>query len=147
MNCPVYITRDFRPEDYDGVTQLWNETGLGGSFRGDTPQVVGQTLSRGGKLIIAESVGDKQILGTSWLTVDGRRAYLHHFGVREEFRGCGIAKTLLTESLIYSREKGLQVKLEVHSNNKAAINLYQKYGFQYLGDYKVFIIRKYSDQF
>lgn len=141
MNDSEYILRDYEPADYNAVEQLWNETGLGGKFRGDTSEVILRTLSMDGKLIVVETAIDKQIIGTSWITLDGRRAYLHHFGIRKEFRGNGIAKTLLTESLKFAKEKGLQIKLEVHSNNKAAISLYQKYGFKYLGDYDVYIIR------
>jgi ribosomal protein S18 acetylase RimI-like enzyme len=33
------------------------------------------------------------------------------------------------------------VKLEVHSSNIKAINLYKKFGFIPLGDYHVYIIR------
>lgn len=141
MNDSEYILRDFEPADYNAVGQLWNETGLGGNFRGDTIEVILRTLSMDGKLIVVETAIEKKIIGTSWITTDGRRAYLHHFGIRQGFRGNGIAKTLLTESLKFAKEKGLQIKLEVHSNNKAAISLYQKYGFKYLGDYDVYIIR------
>ena len=45
----------------------------------------------------------------------------------------------------FIREKGFQVKLEVHVTNLKAINLYKKYGFEYLGDYKVYIIRDIND--
>jgi len=40
-----------------------------------------------------------------------------------------------------ARNKGLQVKLEVHRTNRKAINLYKSEGFQYLGDFDVYIIR------
>ncbi|MDI3526842.1 MAG: hypothetical protein PWR03_1025, partial [Tenuifilum sp.] len=50
-------------------------------------------------------------------------------------------KRLTIESLKYVKEKGYQVKLEVHKNNTRAINLYKQFGFQYLGDYDVYIIR------
>ncbi|MBC7124579.1 MAG: hypothetical protein H5T24_03030, partial [Bacteroidales bacterium] len=48
---------------------------------------------------------------------------------------------LTRESLRFVKAKGYQVKLEVHRNNIAAINLYKQFGFQYLGDYDVYIIR------
>jgi len=48
---------------------------------------------------------------------------------------------LLEKTLAWVRETGYQVKLEVHASNKAAINLYKKYGFKYLGDYRIYIIR------
>jgi [ribosomal protein S18]-alanine N-acetyltransferase len=141
MNDSNYILRDYKPADYHAVNLLWNEIGLGGVFRGDTPEVIERTLSQGGKLIVVETIPDKKMVGTSWITTDGRRAYLHHFGIRPAFRRKGIAKTLLAESITFAKEKRLQIKLEVHTNNKEAISLYQKYGFKYLGEYDVYIIR------
>jgi ribosomal protein S18 acetylase RimI-like enzyme len=43
----------------------------------------------------------------------------------------------------FARESGLQIKLEVHKNNAIARQLYEKYGFKFLGDYDVFIVREY----
>jgi ribosomal protein S18 acetylase RimI-like enzyme len=40
---------------------------------------------------------------------------------------------------------GSQVKLEVHSTNLKAINLYKKFGFKHLGEYNVYIIRDISN--
>jgi len=84
----------------------------------------------------------RRIIGTSWLTSDARRIYLHHFGIKPGYRGKGLADLLLKESLEYAKSTGLQIKLEVHKNNKNAIELYKKAGFKYLGDYDVYIIRK-----
>jgi ribosomal protein S18 acetylase RimI-like enzyme len=144
MSKMQYINRDYRPEDFSEIAAFWDETGMGGLFRGDSPEIIDRTLSTGGKLIIAESVSPKIIIGTSWITTDGRRAYLHHFGIKQKFRGQGIAKNLLSESIRFAKERGLQIKLEVHRDNKAAVSLYQNYGFQYLGDYEVYIIRNYD---
>jgi ribosomal protein S18 acetylase RimI-like enzyme len=38
----------------------------------------------------------------------------------------------------------MQIKLEVHEQNKIAINLYEKAGFKKLGNYKVYIIRDFD---
>ncbi len=39
------------------------------------------------------------------------------------------------------KAKGYQVKLEVHRSNNVAVELYRKAGFEFLGDYDVYIIR------
>lgn len=41
----------------------------------------------------------------------------------------------------FARKVGLQIKLEVHEKHVVARNLYDKYGFKYLGDYDIFIVR------
>ena len=78
------------------------------------------------------------------MTTDGRRTLLHHFGILPEFQGQGLSKVLLKESLRFVKSTGNQVKLEVHSTNHKAINLYKKFGFVHLGEYNVFIIRDIS---
>lgn len=136
-----YIIRDYTTKDYSGVNELWKETGLGGSQRGDNDKIIEQSIQLGGKLIIIENTETKEIIGSSWMTFDGRRIHLHHIGVKPIFQNKGLGKLLTKESIKFAKEKGYQIKLEVHKNNKKAINLYKKMGFTYLGNYDVYIIR------
>src|SRR3989338_2200546 len=77
----------------------------------------------------------KKIIGTIWLTFDGRRFYLHHLVVHPDHRNKGYAKFLIEKALKCAKEAGIQIKLEVHAKNKAAIKLYQNYGFSKLDGY------------
>ncbi len=137
--------RDYVPGDYEKVLELWQRTGMGSKERGDDKETVDRCIKKGGKLIILEDKQFSSIAGTSWLTFDGRRLYLHHFGILPEYQGRGLSKYLLEETLKYVKESGHQVKLEVHSSNATAIHLYKKYGFKYLGEYEVYIIRSTND--
>ncbi len=139
-----FLLRDYRSEDFDGVSSLWISTGLGNPARGDDAGIILNSIAMGGRLIVLEEKEAGRIAGTSWMTFDGRRIHLHHFGVLAEFQGQGLADMLLEESLKWVRIKGYQVKLEVHSTNKKAVNLYKKHGFERLGDYDVYIIRDLS---
>lgn len=163
-----FIIRDYRPADYPAVAALWEATGLGGSDRGDSRAVVEHSLTLGGRLLLVEckehahafpvkqqtgarenvmsgsaaSHGHSlQLIATSWMTCDGRRLHLHHFGVMPAWQRQGIGRMLTHASVAYARDKGLQIKLEVHRDNAAAIALYKSCGFGYLGDYDVYIIR------
>ena len=78
------------------------------------------------------------------MTCDGRRILLHHFGILPEYQGKGLSEILLKESLEFVKSTGLQVKLEVHSSNIKAVNLYKKFGFKHLVGYNVYIIRDIS---
>jgi ribosomal protein S18 acetylase RimI-like enzyme len=91
-----------------------------------------------------ENISDGSICGTSWMTFDGRRIHLHHFGILPEYQGNGLSKILLKHSLEFVKKKGYQVKLEVHNSNNKAKELYKKAGFSYLGDYDIYIIRDLS---
>ena len=139
------IIREYRPQDYAEVERLWEETGMGSSIRRDDKQTIEMTLKMGGKLFILEEPKTKQVIGTSWLTHDSRRIYLHHFGILPSFQGKGLSKYLLKSSMDYARSTGMQIKIEVHQTNTRAIKLYSKVGFKYLGDYNVYVIRDYAN--
>jgi [ribosomal protein S18]-alanine N-acetyltransferase len=132
--------RDYCPEDYSDILTLWSLTGIDGAQRGDNQEIIEHSIKLGGKLIVAE-LSKKQIVGTSWITFDGRRLHLHHFGVHPEYQRKGIGTLLTRETLSFAKAKGFQIKLEVHQTNLPAIALYKKHGFTYLGDYDVYIIR------
>jgi len=136
------IIRDYQKGDFNGIMNLWMATGLSKPERGDDEATVERSIEMGGRMLVMcpESPAE-EIIGTSWMTFDGRRLHLHHFGIDPVFQRRGLARELLRESLRYVKEKGYQVKLEVHRSNTAAIEFYRKAGFIYLGDYDVYIIR------
>jgi len=139
--------REFREEDYDEIVSFWEHTDLGNPQRGDSLNTIKRTIEVGGCLLVMQNNATGKICGTSWLTTDGRRTMIHHFGILPEFQGNGLSKVLLEKTLRIVKEKGHQVKLEVHSTNIKAINLYKKYGFVHLGEYNVYIIRDISKLF
>jgi len=141
---PGYFIRNYADSDYPEMIRLWEMLGLGGAHRGDDEHVIERTIQMGGQLLLLVDQDSNAIIGTSWLTVDGRRTYLHHFGIHADYQGKGLSDDLLEESLKLAKAIGMQVKLEVHKDNVKALGLYKKTGFRYLGDYLVFIIRDIS---
>ncbi len=138
-----FIIRDYRTGDYEQIIPLWKSLDLGKPERGDNREIIENTIKGGGKLLILEDIETREIIGTSWITNDQRRLYLHHFGIKKELQGKGFAKPLLEESLKFAKKTGLQIKIEVHKTNIPALELYKKCEFKYLGDYEVYIIRDY----
>lgn len=132
---------DYDPAMYEQVNKFWNATNLGGSHRGDNATVINATLEAGGHLLILIS-DHNELIGTSWLTNDKRRTYIHHFGIKKEYRHNGLATFLLQHCMELASEDGYQVKLEVHRDNAIAKKLYENLGFKYLGDYEVMIKRE-----
>jgi ribosomal protein S18 acetylase RimI-like enzyme len=135
-----YNIRDYRESDYPALCELWMATDVGRPDRGDDNETILRSVRLGGEMLIMED-DDGLLIGSSWMTFDGRRIHLHHFAILPSHQGRGLSKPLLQESLKFVKEKGCQVKLEVHQTNIKAINLYKKAGFKYLGDYDVYIIR------
>lgn len=138
----MFIVRDYQDGDFDPIAALWLATGIGKPERGDNQRVIEKTLQQGGKLLVLEEKNQHKIVGTSWITNDGRRLLLHHFGVLPEFQGKGLSHKLMKATMKFAREQKMQIKLEVHKTNTTAINLYEKYGFTYLGDYLTYIVRE-----
>jgi hypothetical protein len=134
------IIRDYRAEDFPHVEKLWKETGIYAQERGDTPEAIERCNMQGGKLLVMEDPSNEKIVGTSWLTYDGRRIHLHHFAIRPSHQRKGLGKKLARESLKVARKKSCPVKLEVHDENIPAIRLYNKLGFDPFENYHVYML-------
>jgi len=95
MKVENFTIRDYKPEDYSAIMHLWQETGLNTPGRGDNEKTIEKTISIGGKLLVMLYKEKKNIIGSSWLTSDGRRLYLHHFGIIPEYQGMMDSKSML----------------------------------------------------
>jgi ribosomal protein S18 acetylase RimI-like enzyme len=140
-----FTIRDYWAADYPHVADIWERTGISTPGRGDSAEVIENTLRRSGRLLVLVDKASDTVVGTAWLTNDGRRLYLHHFAIDPKFQGGGLSKPLLGEALKIAKETGLQVKLEVDRANERSIHFYEKAGFKRLGDYDVYIIRDLSE--
>jgi len=141
MNRKDYIIRDYRDEDYPALISLWKNTELTYPEREDDRESITETLRMGGKLLVMIDSRDGALIGSSWMTYDGRRIYLHHFGIRTDYQRQGLGNWMAEESMKFIQEMKKQVKLEVHKNNRAAIRLYEKFGFFAFKDYYIYMIR------
>ena len=124
---------------YSEIISIWDKTGISNPERADSFDSIQRTLEHGGILLLAYM--DAILVGTIWLTNDYRRLYLHHMAVLPEFQKQGIGRSLLKEAIQIADKQGLQAKLEVHSDNAAALNLYRSMGFKVLDGYLVMIRR------
>ncbi|MGM0551510.1 MAG: GNAT family N-acetyltransferase [Bacteroidota bacterium] len=140
----TYAIREFETKDYGALMYVWEETGIGSKARGDDLGIIEQTLRLGGKLWVAELPDSDKVVGTAWLTYDGRRLHLHHIGVLPEYRRRGIGSDLTKKAISYAKKQQMQIKLEVHASNKDAIAIYERLGFNRLGDYDIYIIRSFE---
>ncbi|WP_165942042.1 GNAT family N-acetyltransferase [Candidatus Syntrophosphaera thermopropionivorans] len=124
---------------YAEIISIWDKTGISNPERADSFDSIQRTLEHGGILLLAYM--EAILVGTIWLTNDYRRLYIHHMAVLPEFQKQGIGRSLLQEAIQIADKQGLQAKLEVHSDNAAALNLYRSMGFKVLDGYLVMIRR------
>jgi ribosomal protein S18 acetylase RimI-like enzyme len=134
------IVRDYRPGDYPSIEALWRETGVYRSERGDGPETIQSCNAQGGKFLILEDESENIIVGTSWLTWDGRRVILQYFAVLPSHQGLGYGRQLARDSMDFAINKGASIKLEVHHDNIPAIDLYRSMGFKILEGYDVYLV-------
>jgi len=139
MNSEMLI-RDYKPEDYPQVEALWKETDIYTVDRGDTPQIILRCNDAGGRFLVMEDSSDGSVAGTSWMSWDGRRVFLHHFAIRPSLQSRGYGRSLALESLAFARKLNCPMKLEVHQDNTAAVKLYRNLGFQVFEDYDTYMI-------
>jgi len=135
------IIRDYLKEDYPKIVGLWTETGLWDPERNDSEQSIERALKTGGKFLVMVDSGNDIILGSSWLTFDGRRLHLHHFCIKPEYQRKGLGTRLAKASLSFVHSSGYQVKMEVHKENRIAKHLYEKLGFFGYTNYDIYMIR------
>ena len=138
---PAFRCRNYRAGDYPAIRALWEATDLSGPQRGDSAASIERTLAQGGRFLVLEEDPGRAVAGTAWLTMDGRRSYLHHFGIRPDLQGRGLGRALLVEVLAAARALGLQLKLEVDPDNDRARNLYLGGGFRSAGTFDILMIR------
>lgn len=79
-----------------------------------------------------------KIIGLATLTQEigvklSHKAYLSSVFIEPEFQGKGVASKLLNAVVEYSKKHVEQILLTVADDNKSAINLYKKLGFQVYG--------------
>ncbi len=133
--------RDYEKKDFKSLLKLWKDTGIFNPERQDDEKSIERCNNFGGKLLVMIDLNNDQIIGSSWMTVDGRRLYLHHFCILPEYQGKNLGESLGYASLNFIKETGYQAKLEVHKNNIPAKNLYEKLGFISYSDYDIYMIR------
>jgi len=141
LEAPEHVIRNYDPADYNQLIELWNLTGLNYPERGDNREVIDRCLKIGGKLLIMIETLQNKLIGSSWMTYDGRRIHLHHFAIHPDYQNRGLGKILTRESLQFINEMKLQVKLEVNKENKIAKHLYEKFGFFAFTDYEIYMLR------
>ena len=95
------VLRDFQEADFDSLVKLWTATGIGNPARGDTLECVRATLDHGGRLFVLDK--SDVVVGSAWITDDGRRLYLHHMAVLPEFQGRGLSRRLMDAAVALAR--------------------------------------------
>lgn len=118
------------PEEYSPVLQFWERIEKGIHVgRSDTLGEIEKKLQRDPDLfLIAEANGE--LIGTIIGGFDGRRGFVYHLAVADQYRGQGVGSQLLKEVEERLVKKGcLRCFLFVTSDNGEAMRFYEKNGW------------------
>jgi len=112
--------------DYDEIIKLWSETpGIGISIS-DQKERLGGFLNKNKNTCFTVKINGK-IAATALCGNDGRRGYLYHLAVIEEYRNKGIAKELVNKCFEGLKAEGIHLcHLFVFKTNETAVKFYKK---------------------
>lgn len=126
------VIREMNIEDLDKISSIlqsdfddfWNYN------------IFKQELENSASKYICATYNNK-IIGFAGIWICINEAHVTNIVIKKNFRGNGIGKLLLKELIKISNSLKLtNITLEVNENNKIAISLYQKLGFDILGKRK-----------
>ena len=92
------------------------------------------------------SDGSEQVVGVMvvWLVVD--EAHIATLAVHPDYREIGIASRMLINALKAAFKAGMKTAtLEVRAHNASALTLYQRFGFQIVGERKAYYQDNHED--
>lgn len=111
-------------------------------------QFIESKLNAERELMLVATIDGKHVGNCSLMSIAPYKRYKHRceiaIALYQEYCGCGIGKLMMQTVLDVAKNLGYeQAELEVISNNKGAIELYKKLGFEKYGSFPNNI--KYSD--
>lgn len=126
---PFPIT-DTKPDDYDEVLALWEQTEGVGLTDSDSREAVSAFLARNpGLSLIARH--DGRIIGAVLCGHDGRRGFLYHLAVAREYRKQGLARAIVDTCLSRLAAVGiLKATIFVYGHNDIGNRFWRKVGWK-----------------
>ena len=124
------IIRIMKIEDYEKVYDLWIHTaGMGLNTTDDSREGIAKYLLRNpNTCFVAEDNG--KIAGVIMSGHDGRRGFIHHTTVKQEYRGQGMGKKLVDSALTALEAEGIhKVALVAFERNVSGNIFWEKMGF------------------
>ncbi len=125
--------RAMRAEDFAAADALWRSTpGMGLDPQMDSEAAIIAYLSRNpGLSMVAVALDSGEVIGTVLTGTDGRRGYLMHLAVREEFRHRGIGRALVSRSLDALQAAGInKAHVFVFRSNVSGMAFWRGLGWQ-----------------
>ena len=117
-------------EDYPKVWDLWmSSKNMGFNTTDDSEEGIAKYLKRNPNTCFVATCEDR-VVGVILCGHDGRRGFIHHMAVAEDFRRQGIAKKLVSLALDAVKAEGItKVALLVFKYNDVGNPFWESMGF------------------
>lgn len=127
--------RTMTVSDYDAVYDMWiNTSGMGLNDLDDSREGIEKFLKRNPETCFA-AVENDRVIGAIMCGHDGRRGYIYHTSVREEYRGRGIGTALANSAMAALESEGInKAALVVFARNEKGNAFWEKLGFTQRSD-------------
>lgn len=140
MKEAEFIIRIMTMEDYPDVYKLWiNTVGMGLRSLDDSREGIGKFLERNPRsCFVAENSTNsgaaepdtESIAGVILSGHDGRRGYIYHAAVREQYRKKGIGRALIRAAEKALKEEGIhRIALVVYAGNETGNRFWEENGY------------------
>ncbi|MBR6385505.1 MAG: GNAT family N-acetyltransferase [Ruminococcus sp.] len=117
-------------DDYDGIAELWEESGENGTnTTDDSREGIDKYLKRNPKTSFV-ALDNGKVVGMIMAGHDGRRGFIQHMLVSSEYRRQGIGRGLVESAMNALDNEGInKVALLVFNNNKQGNKFWERMGF------------------
>ncbi|PZD97266.1 GNAT family N-acetyltransferase [Paenibacillus sambharensis] len=125
----MHEIREMVIEDYPSLIELWNRTEGLAIGEADSEEAIDHYLQRnpGMSFVCAD---ENKIIGTVMCGHDGRRGYLYHVAVDQDYRGRNLAQELVKRSLSRLSEEGIhRCHILVIADNEIGKHFWTKTGW------------------
>jgi N-acetylglutamate synthase len=129
MTTPFPITV-MHPDDYDAVIALWQRSDGVGLTASDSREAVQTFLGRNPGLSLVARQGSR-VIGAVLCGHDGRRAYMYHLAVAQEYRHRGVGKAIAGQCLSRLAAVGIEkATIFVYCHNETGQQFWRKTGWK-----------------
>jgi putative acetyltransferase len=120
---------EMKIEHYEAVIMLWKTTEGIGLSSADSREAIASYLARNPGLSLV-ALDDERVAGALLCGHDGRRGFIHHLAVAENYRRQDLGREMVERALVQLRLEGIEkCHLFVFDENHGAISFWKQVGF------------------
>jgi ribosomal protein S18 acetylase RimI-like enzyme len=128
MSDPLFVVRDFQPEDSDEVVALWDACGLIRPWNNPHADILRKLTDGNGAFWVATSAD--VVIASVMIGYDGHRGSINYLAVAAAWQRTGIGARLMRQAEAFLLDKGCpKVNLCIRKDNEAVCAFYNQLGY------------------